>query len=117
LNDVTHNENKISIHLTDFPKYNENFVDKDLEERMEMAQIISSMGLSLRKKYNIRVRQPLQKLMVPVLNSEMKIQVQKVENLIKSELNIKELEYITDTSFISKSIKANFKTLGKNTES
>ncbi|MDR2511498.1 MAG: isoleucine--tRNA ligase [Bacteroidales bacterium] len=113
LNDITNKENKISIHLTDFPKYNENFVDKVLEERMEMAQTISSMGLSLRKKYNIRVRQPLQRLMIPVLHLEMKIQIQKVENLIKNELNVKELEYITDTSFISKSIKANFKTLGK----
>ncbi|GHV34243.1 isoleucine--tRNA ligase [Bacteroidia bacterium] len=113
LNDITHRENKISIHLTDFPKYNENMVDKVLEERMEMAQKISSMGLSLRKKYNIRVRQPLQKLMVPVLHPEMETQIRKVENLIKNELNVKELEYITDTSFISKSIKANFKTLGK----
>lgn len=102
-----------SVHLTDFPKANQDFIDKALEERMQMAQKIASMVLSLRKKANIRVRQPLAKIMIPVASDEMKKQLQKVENLILSEVNVKEIEYLSDdNNVLVKKIKPNFKTLG-----
>jgi isoleucyl-tRNA synthetase len=89
-------------------------IDSDLEERMHMAQDISSLVLSLRKKVNIKVRQPLQKVLIPVLNPVMKNQLEKVEDLIKNELNVKHLQYLTDTEgFIKKKIKPNFVALGK----
>lgn len=88
-------------------------VDIALEERMQLAQDTCSLVLSLRKKVNIKVRQPLQKLMIPVLNPEMKLQMERVEDLIKSEVNVKELEYLTETEgVIKKKAKANFKVLG-----
>ncbi len=105
--------NTTSVHLSDFPKVNESVIDIDLEQRMDIAQQVSSMVLSLRKKENIKVRQPLQKIMVPVLNSTFKRQLQDVEDLILSEVNVKELEYLEDTAgVLVKSIKPNFKTLG-----
>ncbi|MCB0409722.1 MAG: isoleucine--tRNA ligase [Flavobacteriales bacterium] len=105
--------NTTSVHLSDFPKVNESVIDIDLEQRMDIAQQVSSMVLSLRKKENIKVRQPLQKIMVPVLNSTFKRQLQDVEDLILSEVNVKELEYLEDTTgVLVKSIKPNFKTLG-----
>ena len=89
-------------------------IDTSLEERMQLAQDASSLVLSLRKKQNIKVRQPLQKILIPVLNSSMKEQLLKVEDLIKAEVNIKEIEYINpDNTFISKKIKPNFVALGK----
>ena len=113
LNNVTGRYDDISVHLTDFPVADETVIDKDLEERMELAQKISSMVLSLRKKSNNRVRQPLNKIMIPVLNSKIKSQVQAVENLILSEVNVKSIEYITeDSGVLVKKIKPNFKTLG-----
>jgi isoleucyl-tRNA synthetase len=113
LNKVSKRSDKQSVHLTDFPEVNENLIDKDLEERMEMAQKISSMVLSLRKKNNIRVRQPLNKIIIPVLNDHVREVVMAVEDLILSEVNVKELEYITDDSgILVKRIKPNFKTLG-----
>ncbi len=113
LNQITKKESIVSVHLSDFPKYNEEEVDKKLEERMQLAQQISSMVLSLRKKSNIRVRQPLNKIMVPVLSSSFKEQLQKVENLILHEVNIKEMEYLSeDSDTLVKKIKPNFKTLG-----
>jgi len=113
LNRVTGKKDAISVHLTDFPSVDEKQTDKDLEQRMQMAQKISSMVLSLRKKTNIRVRQPLQKIMIPVLNMQVKEQLQAVENLIISEVNVKEVEYLTETSgVIVKKVKANFKSLG-----
>jgi len=113
LNDVTQKQPYESVHLADFPDFDENLIDKSLEERMQMAQKFSSMVLSLRKKNNIRVRQPLNKIIIPVLNTEFKEQLLRVENLILSEVNVKEAEYLTDTSGIMvKNIKANFKTLG-----
>ena len=102
-----------SVHHADFPVADDSVIDNLLEERMQLAQDVSSLVLSLRKKVNIRVRQPLQKILVPVLNPEMKEQLLKVEDLVKAEVNVKELQYITDTEgIISKKIKPNFKTLG-----
>ncbi|MDD3876520.1 MAG: isoleucine--tRNA ligase [Bacteroidales bacterium] len=113
LNNVTSKHNAISVHLTDFPVFQQNSIDKDLEERMQLAQKFSSMILSLRKKNNIRVRQPLNKILIPVLNPAFEKQVRKVENLILSEVNVKTAEYLYDTAGIFvKSIKPNFKTLG-----
>jgi len=113
INDVTLKHKTESVHLTDFPVFNEKLIDKSLEERMQLAQKFSSMILSLRKKNNLRVRQPLNKILIPVLSTDFKEQIQKVENLILSEVNVKEAEYLTDTSGIMvKNIKANFKTLG-----
>jgi isoleucyl-tRNA synthetase len=113
LNNVSGRSDKQSVHLTDFPEADENLIDKALEERMEMAQKISSMVLSLRKKNNIRVRQPLNKIIIPVLNDHVREVVMAVEDLILSEVNVKELEYITDDSgILVKRIKPNFKTLG-----
>lgn len=102
-----------SIHLTDFPEADENLIDKELEERMELAQKVSSMVLSLRKKNNLRVRQPLNKIMIPILNPRLKELLEAVEDLILSEVNVKQLEYITeDAGILVKNIKPNFKTLG-----
>ncbi|MFM6975460.1 MAG: isoleucine--tRNA ligase [Sphingobacteriaceae bacterium] len=113
LNAVTQKEQVESIHLSDFPAYQANLVDAQLEERMALAQNISSLVLSLRKKVGINVRQPLGKILVPVLNKGFKEQVEQVRELILSETNIKQIEYITDTAgFISKKVKPNFKALG-----
>ena len=114
LNNVTGRNKAESVHLTDFPVANESFIDKALEERMEAAQLISSLVLSLRKKANIRVKQPLSKIMIPVANEEMKAQIEKVSHLIKSEVNIKEIEFLSpDNNILVKNVKPNFKTLGK----
>lgn len=113
LNEVTHRHQVISVHLTDFPVAKKEIIDKDLEERMQLAQQISSMVLSLRKKSNIRVRQPLSKIMIPVLNEKFSAQVQTVEDLILSEVNIKSIEYLSeDADVLVKKIKPNFKALG-----
>jgi isoleucyl-tRNA synthetase len=113
LNSVSGRYDDISVHLTDFPVADETMIDKDLEERMELAQQISSMVLSLRKKSNNRVRQPLNKIMIPVLNEKFKKQVQAVEKLILSEVNVKTIEYMTeDNGVLVKKIKPNFKALG-----
>ena len=103
----------VSVHLSDFPKLNGDAIDLDLEERMKIAQNISSLVLSLRKKEGIKVRQPLQKIMVPILNKKFHDRLNLVENLILSEVNIKELDYLTEGAGVfSKKIKPNFKTLG-----
>ena len=113
LNGVSGKEQAESVHLADFPLYQSELVDKALEERMALAQNISSLVLSLRKKVSINVRQPLSKILVPVLAPGFKEQVEKVRELILSETNIKDIEYITDTAgFISKKVKPNFKALG-----
>jgi isoleucyl-tRNA synthetase len=113
LNNVTGKEQALSVHLANFPEYNQGLVDKDLEERMGLAQDISSLILSLRKKVGINVRQPLGKALIPVLDKTFKARVEKIKDLILSETNIKDIEYITDTSgIISKKIKPNFKALG-----
>jgi isoleucyl-tRNA synthetase len=113
LNSVTGKNTDESVHLTQFPKYNEKLVDKNLEEKMEIAQSICSLVLGLRRKVNIKVRQPLSKIMIPILDEKFRAQLSAVENLILSEVNVKELEYLTDASgVLVKKIKPNFKTLG-----
>ena len=102
-----------SVHLTEFPKPDQQSIDKSLEERMELAQKISSMILSLRKKMNIRVRQPLNRMLLPVLSPSFREQVDSIRSLILSEVNVKELEYITDTAnILVKRVKPDFKKLG-----
>lgn len=113
LNSVTGRHKCDSVHLADIPSVDVLCIDKALEERMQLAQKISSMVLALRKKVNIRVRQPLNKIMIPVLNEEFKKQIQAVKSLILTEVNIKQLELLDDTSgILVKKIKPNFKTLG-----
>ena len=113
LNSVTGKESSESIHLAEFPVYNESFVDKSLERKMENAQIISSLVLSLRAKEKIKVRQPLQKIMIPVDNEQQKEEILAVSNLIKHEVNIKEIQILEDASdILIKQIKPNFKALG-----
>jgi isoleucyl-tRNA synthetase len=113
LNSVTKKEAFESVHLADFPLYNENFVDKSLERKMEAAQTISSLVLSLRAKEKIKVRQPLQKIMIPVDSKEQKEEILAVASLIKHEVNVKEIELLEDASdILVKQIKPNFKTLG-----
>ncbi len=112
LTQATNRDNK-SVHLTKFPEYNNEYIDTLLEQRQEIAQKISSMVLGLRRKVNLKVRQPLQKIMIPVLDDDLKTQIDKVSNLILSEINVKEIEYITeDSGILVKKIKPNFKTLG-----
>jgi isoleucyl-tRNA synthetase len=113
LNIVTGKHQQQSVHHADFPVADEASIDTDLEERMRLAQDICSLVLSLRKKVNIKVRQPLQKVMIPVFSTDMQKQLEKVEDLIKAEVNVKEMAYITATEgVISKKVKANFKALG-----
>lgn len=114
MNEVSDRESHISVHLSHFPKPDTAAVDKDLEQRMDYAQRISSLVLSLRKKEKIRVRQPLQKILLPILDEKFELQVRAVEDLILHEVNVKEIEYIKDASgVIKKKIKPNFKTLGR----
>jgi len=114
LNSVTNRLKVASIHHTNFPRPNEKVIDEALEERMQLAQDASSLILSLRKKVNIKVRQPLQKVLIPVLNPAMEMQLKKVEDLIKTEVNVKEIQYLGDSgNFIKKKIKPNFVALGK----
>jgi isoleucyl-tRNA synthetase len=114
LNDVTSRRKAGSVHHTDFPEADPDFIDLPLEERMQLAQDASSLILSLRKRVNIKVRQPLQKVLIPVLDPEMKDQLQKVEDLIRAEVNIKEVQYLSGTDgFIKKKIKPNYVALGK----
>ena len=113
LNNVTHRIDAASVHHVAFPEVHEEMIDKELEERMQIAQQICSMGLSLRKKSNLRVRQPLSKIMLPVQDDRFRQQVERVKHLICSELNIKEIEFIApDNDLLVKRIKPNFKTLG-----
>ncbi|TDW99414.1 isoleucine--tRNA ligase [Dinghuibacter silviterrae] len=113
LNSVTNRISKDSIHHADFPVPQPIYQDTSLEERMQLAQDISSLVLSLRKKVNIKVRQPLQRILIPILDPGMRSQVEKVGDLIRSEVNVKEIQFLTDTEgFIKKKIKPNFKALG-----
>jgi isoleucyl-tRNA synthetase len=109
----TKSENFDSVHLAEFPNYVENFVDKSLESKMQKAQTISSLVLSLRKKEMIKVRQPLQKVMIPILDENQRHEIEAVSDLIKAEVNVKEIELLDDASgILIKQIKPNFKTLG-----
>jgi isoleucyl-tRNA synthetase len=113
LNKVSGKNAAESIHLANFPAVNESWIDKKLEAQMELAQQACSLVLGLRKKQNIRVRQPLQKIMIPVLNKEVAENLKHVQDLILSEVNVKELELLEDgTGMLVKSIKPNFKTIG-----
>jgi len=113
LNRVSGRESDLSVHLTLFPQYNESAINKELEERMDIAQKVSSMILGLRRKEKLKVRQPLAKIIVPVLSANFRKQFEAVENIILTEVNVKKVEYLTDaTGVIKKKIKANFKTLG-----
>ncbi|MFT4969113.1 MAG: isoleucyl-tRNA synthetase [Chitinophagales bacterium] len=113
LNEISRKEEASSVHLADFPESLEDRIDMSLEERMQIAQTISSMVLSLRKKEKIKVRQPLEKIIVPVIKEGLQAKVEKVEDYILNEINVKSIEYLSDTSgIISKTIKPNFKTLG-----
>lgn len=113
LNNVTQRIEFNSVHLADFPKADEEAIDLDLEERMRLTQEVSSLVLSLRKSVNIKVRQPLQKILIPVMDEKMKAQLSKMEGLIQSEVNVKSIEYLYDSEgFIKKKAKPNFKLLG-----
>jgi isoleucyl-tRNA synthetase len=113
LNSVSGKNKNISVHLSLFPKANTAWIDKDLEERMQLAQKISSMTLSLRKKTKIRVRQPLQKIMIAVMGEKMQQQIENMKEIILSEVNVKEIEYVDESSgILVKKAKPNFKTLG-----
>ena len=103
-----------SVHYVSMPDYDASVVDKDLEERMELAQRASSMVLALRRKVNIKVRQPLSKIMIPVIDGRVREQLEKVKQLLLGEVNVKDAEFISETAgLITKKIKPNFKTLGK----
>jgi len=107
------NSGDLSVHLSDWKVENEAVINPDLEEQMEIAQRFTSMVLGLRKKVNIRVRQPLSKIMIPALDEHIQQQLEHVKNLILTETNVKELEYINeDAGVIVKKIKADFKALG-----
>ena len=113
LNAASGKDTSESVHIADFPVYKPEFVDKSLEHKMEKAQTISSLVLSLRKKEMIKVRQPLQRVMIPVLDEEQKQEIEAVADLIKSEVNVKEIELIDDASgLLVKQIKPNFRVLG-----
>jgi isoleucyl-tRNA synthetase len=114
LNNGSEKREQASVHLTDFPTSDASFIDAELEERMDYAQKITSLVFSLRKKEKIRVRQPLQKILLPVLDERFQRQVEGVADLVKSEVNVKDIEFIDDASgIIKKKVKPNFKTLGK----
>ena len=111
---VTGKEKCESVHLANFATYNENDIDKGLEERMSIAQQVSSMVLGLRRQKSLKVRQPLSKIMIPILNPELKDQIEAGKEIILSEINVKEIEYITDEAgFLVKKIRPDFKVLGK----
>ena len=112
-NQVTLKEKAESVHLAQFPIVNDSLINKDLEERMEMARNITSMVLSIRAKEKLKVRQPLERILVPVESAAMQEKLEKVASYILSEVNVKQIEYVTDTaSMVKKEIKPNFKTLG-----
>ena len=104
---------KESVHLTDFPVADESLIDNDLEARMEMAQKITSMVLALRRKVNIKVRQPLQCIMIPAVDDVQKQRIEAVKNLVISEVNVKELKFVEGSGMLVKKVKCNFRTMGK----
>ncbi len=113
LNNVTGKNTNISVHLAKFPTYNENLINKLLENRMDVAQTITSMVLALRKKVNIKVRQPLSSIMIPILEDEMKNNIMAIKELIINEVNVKEIKFVDGSAgILVKSIKPDFKKLG-----
>ena len=113
LNSTTGRHNEDSVHLAVFPEYDPDLIDKDLEERMDIAQKVSSMILGLRRKVSIKVRQPLARIMVPVTEKSFRDKFESVKGLILAEVNVREVEYIDDTAaIVVKKVKPDFKTLG-----
>lgn len=112
LNEVSGRQDVNSVHLSDMPVAEAQYIDHDLEERMQLAQRISSMALSLRKRISIRVRQPLQKLLIPTTDEHLMAQIELVNELIKSEINVKEIEFLKQSGFLIKKVKPDFKKLG-----
>lgn len=102
-----------SVHLAKYPEADESFIDSELEIRMGMAQKITSMVLALRRKVNIKVRQPLQAIMIPALDDEQKNHIEAVKDLIKNEVNVKELRFVEGSGVLVKKVKCNFRTMGK----
>ncbi|MBP3725720.1 MAG: isoleucine--tRNA ligase [Bacteroidaceae bacterium] len=116
-NDLTQgkekSENISSVHLTHFPKADETHIDTELEQRMKIAQKITSMTLALRRKVNIKVRQPLQKIMIPAVDEQQRRLIEAVSNIILSEVNVKQLQFAEGSSLLVKKVKCNFRTMGK----
>ena len=113
LNRITKRHTEESVHLTRFPEHNDSLIDTALEARMEVAQKLSSMILGLRRKVNIKVRQPLNRMMIPVPDQVFQEQVDGVKSLVLNEVNVKDIEYITDTAgILVKRSKPNFKVPG-----
>lgn len=102
-----------SVHLTRFPEADDTVIDSELEVRMELAQKITSMTLALRRKVNIKVRQPLQQIMIPAVDATQKMHIEAVKELIKNEVNVKELRFVEGSSVLVKKVKCNFRTMGK----
>ena len=113
LNKATGRGGEQSVHLAKYPEADENFIDSDLEIRMGMAQKITSMVLALRRKVNIKVRQPLQAIMIPAVDDEQKNHIEAVKDLIKNEVNVKELRFVEGSGVLVKKVKCNFRTMGK----
>ncbi len=109
---VTERDHVVSVHLANFPVADESLIDKELEARMQMAQDVTSMVLALRRKVNIKVRQPLQCIMVPVVDEEQKRHIEAVKDLILSEVNVKELQFVEEAGVLVKKVKCDFKKLG-----
>ena len=113
LEDVTKRDNAESVHLTNFPVADNSLIDKDLEARMEMAQKITSMVLALRRKVNIKVRQPLQSVMIPAIDEIQKRHIEAIKDLVINEVNVKELKFVEGSDILVKKVKCNFRTMGK----
>ena len=113
LTQVTGSDNACSVHLAKFPEADESMIDTDLEQRMAMAQKITSMVLALRRKVSIKVRQPLQAIMIPAVDDEQRKHIEAVKELIMSEVNVKELKFVEGQGILVKKVKCNFRTMGK----
>ncbi|MBO7256678.1 MAG: isoleucine--tRNA ligase, partial [Bacteroidales bacterium] len=114
LNAVSGRHSEISVHIVSMPEFNPSCIDAELEERMDIAQLSSSMVLALRRKVNINVRQPLAKMIIPVIDPKIEERFDRIKSLVLTEVNVKEVEYIKDTTgLITKKIKPNFRVLGK----
>lgn len=113
LNNATGKDTTLSVHLVEFPKADESLVDNDLETRMGLAQKITSMVLALRRKVNIKVRQPLQAIMIPAVDSAQKAHIEAVKDLVMNEVNVKELRFVEGSGVLVKKVKCNFRTMGK----
>lgn len=113
LENATGRDKAESVHLTDFPVADESLIDKDLEARMEMAQKITSMVLALRRKVNIKVRQPLQSVMIPATDESQRRHIEAIKDLVINEVNVKELKFVESSDVLVKKVKCNFRTMGK----